>query len=102
MRPKNQFSLTRAALSTCGHAEKQIPVISLKGDKAHPGVFDNAKIKRFVPEFRGRTPFRVGVPESVRWLREHPEQQNLGSSRSRVGEFEGRRGQFEVLFDGRK
>jgi len=25
-----------------------------------------------------------------------------GSSRSRVGEFEGRRGQFEVLFDGRK
>ena len=50
---------------------------TLKGDKAHPGVFDNAKIKRFVPEFRCRTPFRVGVRESVRWLREHPEQQNL-------------------------
>ena len=50
---------------------------TLKGDKAHPGVFDNAKIKRFVPEFRCRTPFRVGVRESVRWLREHPDQQNL-------------------------
>ena len=50
---------------------------TLKGDKAHPGVFDNAKIKRFVPEFRGHTPFRVGVRESVRWLREHPDQQNL-------------------------
>jgi nucleoside-diphosphate-sugar epimerase len=48
----------------------------LKGDKAHPGVFDNAKIKRFVPEFRCRTPFRVGVGESVRWLRDHPDQQN--------------------------
>ena len=50
---------------------------TLKGDKAHPGVFDNSKIKRFVPEFRCRTPFRLGVRESVRWLREHPEQQNL-------------------------
>jgi nucleoside-diphosphate-sugar epimerase len=50
---------------------------TLKGDKAHPGVFDNSKIKRFVPEFRCRVPFRLGVRESVRWLREHPEQQNL-------------------------
>ena len=50
---------------------------TLKGDKAHPGVFDNSKIKRFVPEFRCRVPFRVGVRESVSWLREHPEQQNL-------------------------
>ena len=50
---------------------------TLKGDKAHPAAFDNAKIKRLVPEFRCRTPFRVGVRESVRWLREHPDQQNL-------------------------
>jgi nucleoside-diphosphate-sugar epimerase len=50
---------------------------TLKGDKAHPGVFDNSKIKRFVPEFRCSKPFRVGVRESVSWLREHPDQQNL-------------------------
>ena len=50
---------------------------TLKGDKAHPGVFDNSKIKRFVPEFHCRTPFRQGVRDSVRWLREHPDQQNL-------------------------
>jgi len=50
---------------------------TLKGDKAHPGVFDNSKIKRFVPEFRCRMPFRLGVRQSVNWLREHPEQQNL-------------------------
>jgi nucleoside-diphosphate-sugar epimerase len=49
---------------------------TLKGDKAHPGVFDNSKIKRFVPEFRCRKPFRVGIRESVAWLREHPHQQN--------------------------
>jgi nucleoside-diphosphate-sugar epimerase len=45
---------------------------TLKGDKAQPGVFDNSKIKRFVPEFQGRKPFRVGVHESVAWLRENP------------------------------
>jgi len=50
---------------------------SLKGDKANPGVFDNAKIKRFVPGFQCRKPFRVGVAESVAWLRAHPEAQNL-------------------------
>ncbi len=49
---------------------------TLKGDKAYPGVFDTTKIKRFVPEFQCRKPFRVGVRESVNWLRKHPEQQN--------------------------
>jgi len=52
---------------------------NLKGDKSHPGVFDNSKIKRFVPEFLCRKPFRVGVRESVAWLRQHPDRQNLRS-----------------------
>lgn len=46
----------------------------LKGDKAHPGIFDNSKIKRFVPEFHCRQPFRQGIREAVAWLRAHPEQ----------------------------
>lgn len=50
---------------------------TLKGDKAHPGIFDNTKIKRFVPEFHCKKTFGVGVRESVSWLREHPESQNL-------------------------
>jgi nucleoside-diphosphate-sugar epimerase len=50
---------------------------TLKGDKTHPGVFDNSKIKRFVPGFACRKPFRVGVRESVAWLRAHPDAQNL-------------------------
>jgi nucleoside-diphosphate-sugar epimerase len=49
---------------------------TLKGDKSQPGVFDNSKIKRFVPEFCCRKLFRVGVRESVGWLRRHPDQQN--------------------------
>lgn len=49
----------------------------LKGDKSNPGVFDNSKIKRFVPEFHCRKPFRAGIAESVAWLRQHPDQQNL-------------------------
>jgi hypothetical protein len=40
-------------------------------------VFDNSKIKRFVPEFQTRKPFRVGVRESVAWLRANPNLQNL-------------------------
>jgi nucleoside-diphosphate-sugar epimerase len=50
---------------------------ALKGDKANPGVFDTSKIKRFVPGFECHKPFRVGVRESVAWLRDHPEAQNL-------------------------
>ena len=49
----------------------------LKGDKSNPGIFDNSKIKRWVPEFKSATPFAVGIRESVAWLREHPDQQNL-------------------------
>ena len=47
-----------------------------QGRQGPSGVFDNSKIKRFVPDFRCRKPFRVGVRESVAWLRAHPEQQN--------------------------
>jgi nucleoside-diphosphate-sugar epimerase len=49
----------------------------LKGDKAHPGVFDNSKLKRVVPGFQCRKPFRVGVRESVAWLRANPKYQCL-------------------------
>jgi nucleoside-diphosphate-sugar epimerase len=52
---------------------------SLKGDKSHPGVFDNSRIKRFVPQYCCLKPFRIGVRESIAWLRQHPEQQNLSA-----------------------
>ena len=44
----------------------------LKGDKAEHAVFDNAKIKRLVPEFECRKSFRQGIAESVAWFRADP------------------------------
>lgn len=44
----------------------------LLGDKAEHGVFDNAKIKRFVPDFTCRKTFRDAISESVAWFRADP------------------------------
>jgi len=46
----------------------------LKGDKAEPAIFDNSKIKKFVPDFVCRKPVSVGIRESVAWMRNHPDQ----------------------------
>lgn len=45
---------------------------NLLGDKAISAVFDNSKIKRFVPEFVATTPFRQGIKETVKWFEADP------------------------------
>ncbi len=40
----------------------------LQGDKCEPGVFDNTKIKCFLPQFECRTSFRQAIRESVAWF----------------------------------
>jgi nucleoside-diphosphate-sugar epimerase len=50
---------------------------NLRGDKIHPAVFDNSKIKRLVPEFHARKSLAAGIRESVAWMRGHPERQRL-------------------------
>ncbi len=52
----------------------------LYGDKAHSLVFDNSKIKRFVPGFRCTVPFAEGIRRTVAWLDAHPEAQSLDAS----------------------
>lgn len=47
----------------------------LTGDKCHPGLFDNRKIKRFVPGFECTISFADGIRRSVDWYRAHPEEQ---------------------------
>jgi nucleoside-diphosphate-sugar epimerase len=42
----------------------------LLGDKAYSMVFDNAKIRTLVPDFRARVPFREGAREIVSWYAE--------------------------------
>lgn len=41
---------------------------SLLGDKAVSTIFDNSKIKRFVPGFVATIPFKEGIKRTVRWF----------------------------------
>ena len=40
---------------------------SLLGDKTHSMIFDNSKIKRFVPDFEATIPFKQGAKEIITW-----------------------------------
>ncbi|MDR2962561.1 MAG: NAD-dependent epimerase/dehydratase family protein [Bacteroidales bacterium] len=50
---------------------------SLLGDKAHSMIFDNAKIKSFVPDFKCSIPFEQGVHEIVQWHAKNPQYQTI-------------------------
>ncbi|GAB4414006.1 MAG: SDR family oxidoreductase [Bacteroidia bacterium] len=45
---------------------------NLLGDKAVSVIFDNSKIKRFVPDYVATIPFRQGIAETVRWFDADP------------------------------
>lgn len=49
--------------------------LGIYGDMAENGVFDNSKIKKFVPGFRTRVTLREGLERSVKWYMGHPDQQ---------------------------
>ncbi len=48
---------------------------SLLGDKAQTAVFDNSKLRQYVPGFRFLMPFRDGVRRAIANLDAHPELQ---------------------------
>ncbi len=50
---------------------------NLTGDKAQCGVFDNTKIKTFVPGYVATVPFAQGVRDSIQWFERHPERQTI-------------------------
>lgn len=50
---------------------------SLLGDKSASVVFDNSKIKRFVPDFAARVPFAEGIRRSVAWFEADPKRQQI-------------------------
>jgi nucleoside-diphosphate-sugar epimerase len=50
-------------------------------DKAFSLVFDNSKIKRFVPDFEAEISFADGVARSVEWLEAHPEHRHVDRER---------------------
>jgi len=45
---------------------------SLLGDKMHSVIFDNSKIKRFVPDFKATIPFKQGAKEIIEWYDADP------------------------------
>jgi nucleoside-diphosphate-sugar epimerase len=45
----------------------------LIGDKAVSSVFDNSKIKRFVPEFQATVPFAEGIKRTITYFEQHLE-----------------------------
>ena len=47
----------------------------LLGDKTYSVIFDNTKIKKFVPGYLATIPFNEGIKRTLQWFEEHPEQQ---------------------------
>ena len=50
---------------------------SLKGDKINSVVFDNTKVKHFVPEFKCDVTWAEGLRRSISWHRSHPQFQTI-------------------------
>lgn len=48
---------------------------NLLGDKAWSVIFDNSKIKSFVPEFKAIIPFKKGIEQTVKWFEARKERQ---------------------------
>ena len=45
---------------------------NLLGDKAHCAVFDNSKIKQFVPDYVATIPFAEGIKQTLKWFESEP------------------------------
>ncbi|WP_276391993.1 NAD-dependent epimerase/dehydratase family protein [Eudoraea chungangensis] len=46
---------------------------TLLADKAESVIFDNSKIKTFVPSFKATIPFAEGIKKTLKWLDDNPE-----------------------------
>ena len=53
---------------------------SLLGDKVVSVVFDNSKIKRFVPGFVATTPFARGIERTLAWFEADPARQQIDTA----------------------
>ena len=53
---------------------------TLLGDKAVSAVFDNTKIKRFVPGFAARTPFAIGIRRTIAWFDAEPARRQIDAA----------------------
>lgn len=56
----------------------------LLGDKAHSVIFDNSKIKSFVPDYAATIPFADGAKEIVSWFDSNPSHQIVNEETDRM------------------
>lgn len=45
---------------------------TLRGDKSGTALFDNSKLRSFVPDFKPATPFSTGIARSIAWFDADP------------------------------
>lgn len=57
---------------------------TLLADKAESVIFDNAKIKTFVPGFKATIPFSEGIIRTLQWLDDHPEKKIVNPEENAV------------------
>lgn len=53
---------------------------SLLGDKAVSALFDNRKIKSFVPSFEATIPYAQGIATTLAWFESEPSRQNIDAA----------------------
>jgi nucleoside-diphosphate-sugar epimerase len=84
----NQIYETLASVSGCSANIVHIPSDfiaavepslrgTLLGDKAHSMIFDNSKIKRFVPGWSARIALREGFARTLAWFEAEPSRQRV-------------------------
>jgi nucleoside-diphosphate-sugar epimerase len=57
---------------------------TLLGDKTHSVLFDNTKIKTFVPGYRALIPFREGIRRTLAWFEAAPERRKSTGETDRL------------------
>ena len=57
---------------------------SLLGDKRYSMIFDNSKIKKFVPDFKPEISFRDGAKEIVQWYDENSNRQVVNNDYNKL------------------
>jgi len=55
---------------------------TLLADKAESVIFDNTKIKTFVPEFKAIIPFATGIKRTLKWLNENPDRKFINADKN--------------------
>jgi nucleoside-diphosphate-sugar epimerase len=53
---------------------------NLFGDKTHSAIFDNSKIKKFVPNFKATIPFSKGIHDTLKWYEQDKKRMAINES----------------------